>query len=133
MVRLGVTERSKDLYEGILDLPRPPSRHPAMPRENRAAQFAPFAALTGFDEMVREEARETEARPEVGEETAARINRLLREGETRRIEWFEPDPRKPGGRRETITGEIRRVDPINREIRLADGRIIDLDSVTDVE
>ena len=65
-------------YDDIIDLPHPTStRHPRMPMANRAAQFSPFAALTGYEDAVQETARQTVARPELTEEEKSHLNAEL--------------------------------------------------------
>lgn len=94
------------MYEKIIGLPHPKSKkHPPMPRENRAAQFAPFAALTGFDGDIAEEARLTDTRPELDEESAARLDafmRILKENINLHPEieiiYFKPDENQRGCR-----------------------------------
>lgn len=116
------------VYADIIDLPHPRSaKHPSMSLYDRAAQFAPFAALSGYDEMIDEEARRTETQIELGEseteqmnEDLARLARLLEEGRKPRCEItrFVPDERKEGGAYVTSREEIRRVDPAARQLIL---------------
>ena len=95
----------KGPYDDIIALPHPTSRrHPRMPAIDRAAQFAPFAALTGYAAAVKETARETEAFTELAEDEAAALDRQLRllEERVRERPWvvltcFQPDQRKAGG------------------------------------
>jgi hypothetical protein len=121
-------------YDDIIHLTRPISaRYPAMTQADRAAQFAPFAALTGYEDMVKEEARLTQARRELSEEEQAELDRtlmLLRQETARgrtplvRIRYFVPDERKAGGREETVTVRVKRVDLTRRLlILLADNGI----------
>ena len=142
-------------YSDIIALPRPVSKkHPQMGRLERAAQFAPFAALSGYDEMVTEEARITEQQAEPSGEELERLNRrftrlsaLLAEGARPRVTvlLFVPDEKKAGGRYETVSGEVRRLDPVMKKlILLGEGspaerisidmdRILDLSSVPEDE
>ena len=118
----------KHPYEDILHLPHPVSKtHPQMPLLNRAAQFAPFAALSGYDEMIDEEARRTETQIELGEsdreqlnEELTRLAKALEEGRMPRCEItrFVPDERKEGGAYVTSREEIRRVDTAARQLIL---------------
>ncbi len=133
------------VYADIFDLPHHQSDvHPHMSLYDRAAQFAPFAALSGYEDMVDEEARLVDNRIEPGPEDLALLNRALaeiREQISRgvrpaaAITYFIPDPLKPGGRYETITETVKKVDPVaqsvvlekktgragmNMEIRIAD-------------
>ena len=127
----GITGKEPDpreVYADIIDHPhwQSPTR-PPMSLYDRAAQFAPFAALTGYEDMIGEEARLVDNRIEPGEEELAELNRKLagiREaisrGETPRaaITYFEQDPLKPGGVYETVTERIRRVDETAGTVRL---------------
>ena len=117
---------AREVYADIIDLPHHKStRHPHMSLYNRAAQFAPFAALTGYDAMVREEARLTQQRPEPSEEEQAELNRtlnLLRDLITQgkaplvRAEHFVPDQYKKGGSVEIVQGRLKRVDTVRRHL-----------------
>ena len=105
-------------YDDILHLPHPTSkRHPRMPIADRAAQFAPFAALTGYGDVIKETARLTEARPELSEDEKAEMDQTLRavlntQGKIAEIvvTYFAPDARKSGGAYRRAAGKIRRVD-----------------------
>ncbi len=124
-------------YDDIIGLPRHRSqRHAPMPRLGRAAQFAPFAALTGFDEEVQETARLTDQQREMGEDRLLLLNdrlhavlEIIREQPEIRLTYFEPDAQKSGGAYLNITGRIRRVDEINRQIILTDRTVIDMDRI----
>lgn len=124
-------------YKDMIALPHPTSRrHPRMPRATRAAQFAPFAALAGYDEAVEETARLTEPQAELGEEGLRRLNEALqtlqnRSGEQPEaaITCFVPDARKTGGAYTCITGRIRRIDEVCRQIHLTDRTVIEMDRV----
>ena len=119
----------REVYVDIIGLPHWDSpRHPRMSAEARAAQFAPYAALVGYGDMVAEEARETgrwvdpgEAEIEELNESLAGLSRLLAEGETPvcRISYFRPDEKKEGGETVTVTEKVRRIDPVRRKIVLA--------------
>lgn len=117
------------IYADIIDLPRPEPTHLRMSLFNRAAQFAPFAALTGYDDMIEEEERLVETdhmrrlEPDEEELLNHRLNQLrelTKAGEhpTVRITYYEPDPLKNGGEYMTITDTIKRVDKVNRTIEL---------------
>jgi len=128
----------KDEYADIIDLPhRVSDKHPRMPLRDRAAQFAPFAALTGFEAAIEETARTTQERVELGESAAEELDRRLRYvgerlGETPEVTvtFFVPDGKKNGGRYERITGRVSRLDTVGRLIVLTDGRRIPMDGVT---
>lgn len=105
-------------YDDIIDLPHHVSdRHPHMPVSDRAAQFAPFAALTGYGDVIKETARLTEARPELSEDEKAEMDQTLRSVlNTQRenaqivVTYFVPDAKKSGGAYRRAAGKIRRVD-----------------------
>lgn len=123
-------------YDDIIDLPHPTSeRHPRMPMANRAAQFSPFAALSGYDDAVKETARLTDGKIDLTEEEKsildARLQRLT-PGENAAITYFQPDARKQGGAYLTASGEVKRIDGAAREIVLMDGRRIPIDDILEV-
>lgn len=128
-------------YEDIIDLPHHVStRHPQMPTLDRAAQFSPFAALTGYEEATKETARVTEQRRELDEQEKINLNnRLYILWENRCIQpqaeitYFIPDKRKEGGLYTTVTGAIFKLDEYTRLITLMDGTQIPLDEVSGVE
>ena len=104
-------------YDDILHLPHHQSHNRThMPLAERAAQFAPFAALSGFDALIDEQARYTDRRPAVSDEEAAAINAALERLLTARVPtpvlllYFIPDPLKSGGVTQEKQGEVRRVD-----------------------
>ena len=127
----------KDQYDDIINLPHHVSKtRPQMSMVDRAAQFSPFAALTGFDGVVAETARLTEERPEMSEEQKAAINDALmellsriRERPEAEIVYFRPDARKAGGECVTKRGNVRRIDEANREMLFADGEKVQLESI----
>ncbi len=115
-------------YDDIINLPHHVStKHTPMSRENRAAQFAPFAALTGYEDAVRETARLTDARIELTEEQLARVNRALNElhvhrgrGAAFEIVFFVADEKKQGGAYVTRHSTVRDIDPAREVLVLAD-------------
>ena len=127
-------------YDDIINLPRPVSKkHPPMPMSKRAAQFLPFAALTGFEGEIAETGRLTQAAPELGEDALVALDRqlvLLRQRLPEQpevtITRFVPDEKKDGGQYETLTGRVRRLDEPNRTLSLTDGARIDLDTVVEL-
>ena len=127
----GITGKEPDpreVYGDIIDHPHWESpTHPPMSLYDRAAQFAPFAALSGYDDMIDEEARLVDNRVELGEEELEELNRKLGLiDETIRngirpvvtVTYFVPDPLKPGGQYQAVTEKIRRVDAIHGIIQL---------------
>ncbi len=133
----------KKNYDDIISLPHPTSpTHPRMSLLNRAAQFAPFAALTGFEEAILETARPTQEKIEISETSRAVIDAALHEVMERNkayeaplatLTYFRPDDRKEGGMYETINARIRRVDPVTRKLFLAGGDELDVESLYSVE
>lgn len=128
-------------YGDIIHLPHPVSeKHPRMPMQDRAAQFSPFAALTGYEEAIYETGRLTEERAELDEEEKAildRKQRLLLEKLYERpaltVTFFVPDEKKSGGRYVTKTGNLKRIDLIQRWMLLTDGTKISLEDVKNIE
>lgn len=128
-------------YEDIVHLPHHVSKtHPQMPRTDRAAQFAPFAALTGHAAAIEETARLTDYEREPGEEEAERLNRqytVLQEhiaeqpGVT--FTYFVPDGKKAGGAYAAKTGNVRRIDGHDRAIILTDGSRIPMERLLSME
>ena len=128
-------------YDDILCLPRPVSpSHPPMPLIDRAAQFSPFAALTGFEAAVQEAARLTEARPELDESRKEQLNACLqllkthsRERPQAEICYFKPDERKAGGACVTVTGAVKKVDDFTQRVTMADGTVIPMEDILNIK
>ncbi|MBQ9680720.1 MAG: hypothetical protein IJV48_08585 [Ruminococcus sp.] len=120
------TKRAREIYADIIDLPHHQSatrKH--MSLYDRAAQFAPFAALSGFDAMVNEEARLTDSRIELSESEIDMINGVITEisaiienGGHPAVTavYFKPDLYKDGGKYERLTGVLKRVDPLEKKL-----------------
>lgn len=128
-------------YDDILYLPHHQSKvHPHMPREDRAAQFAPFAALTGYDDQIRETARLTDSRIELEENSKERLNdimqyiqRHLEDQPQAVITYFVEDERKEGGRYITEHVQIKKIDLLQRRIITADKETIPMDDILDIQ
>lgn len=128
-------------YDDIIELQHPVSSvHPAMPVADRAAQFMPFAALTGYGEAIDETGRRTEERMELEEDEYSILDeklRLLRERSDQRPEisvtYFRPDARKAGGAYVTVTGQLKKVDGYERSLILEDGTKIPLREIVGLE
>lgn len=125
-------------YDEILYRPHPVSPdHPAMPLRERAAQFAPFQALTGFEEEIEEEGRYTETAAELTEERLSVLNERLRclaeSGEPAAFVWFRPDGKKEGGRYRRSYAAVKRIDPIEGVLHLENGEKIPLSLLYDVD
>ena len=115
-------------------------RHPRMSRKERAAQFAPFAALTGYDSVIAETGRETSIRTELDEmqllslnEAMATIRERLSEHPMVRIRRFVPDSRKDGGSYEDLEGSIRNIDQSEGTLVLRDGKNVPLKDICSIE
>ena len=128
-------------YEDIVSLPHPTSRtHPRMPALNRAAQFAPFAALSGYGDAIDEAARLTEDRIEPGEAEREALNEALKRirdhiGEQPAVvvKYFVPDDRKAGGAYLKAAGRVTKIRPYERDLTL-DGRLtIAFDDILTIE
>lgn len=135
-----MSEINRHRYDDIIDLTRPVSqKHPPMPLRDRAAQFSPFAALTGYGDAVGEAARLTERRRELDEEQAARLERMLAflseniaERPAIEVTFFLPDERKTGGEYATVRGTLRRIDETEKKLILTDGRVIPIWDISEI-
>ena len=114
--------------------------HPPMSRADRAAQFSPFAALTGYEAAVRETARLTQGRITLSEEEKESINRVLlylqdhlSEQPPVLVTYFLPDQKKDGGAYLTLRGTLRRIAPLERQLLLTDGTQIPIDDITQLQ
>lgn len=127
-------------YDDILNIPHwDPKSHPRMSEYERAAQFAPFAALTGYDAMVSETARLTDSRDDLDEEQLLALNETLSmiverlaEHPQVAITWFRRDSRKKGGVYIKTKGRVRDVDLANRLVVLKEGDKISLDDIASI-
>ena len=128
-------------YDAILELPHHVSKtHRQMSRQDRAAQFAPFAALSGYDSAIQETARITDDRIELGEEMLLELNTRLQmlseriqEAPIVSITYFEQDKQKGGGVYLTASGVVRRINDFDREILLDDGTRIKIDDIVSIQ
>jgi len=124
-------------YDDILHLPHHVSeKHPSMSRLDRAAQFSPFAALTGYDAAVRETARLTDQRIELDESEKVAIDQRLMLVQERlpepaevTITYFLPDKRKAGGAYVSITGTVKKIDDYERMVILRNRTSIPIDDI----
>ncbi len=130
-----------DNYDDIIHLPRHVSkRHPQMSLYNRAAQFAPFAALTGYGAAIAETARQTSPKIEMMEDDRQLMDRKLsilsshlEEEPTISITFFQPDRRKAGGHYLTITGVVKAIRTNERIIIMKDRKKISIDAIVGLE
>ena len=128
-------------YEDILHLPHPDSpKHPRMSLHDRAAQFSPFAALTGHSAAIAETGRLTDQRVEMDEYEMARVDAELQRlqellpGEpTASITYFVQDERKNGGSYQTVTRSVKRIDAVSGMIQMTDRPLIPIADVFSIE
>lgn len=131
----------KDSYEDIIDHPHHVSDHrPRMPMANRAAQFAPFAALTGYGDVVKETARLTDREMKLTEDEKADLDYKLSlacgipgNKPTVALSYFVPDQKKAGGSYRTIFGRIKKIDTDRQQIVMENGERIDTERVVAIE
>ena len=128
-------------YEDIINLPHhvSPTR-PQMPMSDRAAQFAPFAALTGYDAAIKETGRLTDEKIELDEEALTALDMkyqflmdTLDDAPEVTITYFQPDERKAGGKYVSAVGVVRKVDDFERRITMQDGAKIQMDDVLSID
>lgn len=131
---------SKFPYEDILNMKYPtPEIEKDFPEKIlRAAQFAPFAALTGHDEAIEETARITDSRIELDEYAKDEINRRLQyiaehTEKTVSITYFVPDDKKPGGEYITKTGTVAKIREYERDVITDDGIRIPIEDIAAIE
>lgn len=130
-------QKNDHKYDAIINLPHHTSaKHPRMSMQNRAAQFSPFAALTGYDAAVKETARLTDQRVELDEyQKAALDERLqiiqehLKERPEISLTYFQPDERKAGGAYLTICGAVKKIDVYEKIIVMMDGTKVPIEEV----
>ena len=128
-------------YDDIINLPHHVSKNrKRMTSGERAAQFSPFAALTGYDEAVIEAARLTDERKEMTEEMKslvdAKIQIIADYIDTEpyiTVIYFLPDSKKEGGAYVRIAGKVRAVDNYERRIIFADKTFVSIDQIKDIE
>ena len=129
------------VYDDIIDLPHHVSKtHPRMSRHDRAAQFSPFAALTGYDEAVEEAARLTDSRIIPDEDRADRLDRTMRvilENMNKhpqiRVTYFIPDDRKNGGKYTKYIGRVRTFNEYDKMLIFEDGKKIAINDIYELE
>ena len=136
-----MNSESNHQYDDIIDLPHHVSAtRPRMSMIDRAAQFSPFAALTGYDAAIKETGRLTDQRIELTEDSRAVLDRKqqllvdnLADHPEVSVTYFVPDKRKTGGAYVTVTGRVKKVDDYQRLLLLTDGTKIPLDEILDME
>ena len=106
----------------------------------RAAQFSPFAALTGYDAAIKETGRLTDERIDFGEETKAMLDMkqqylsdIIADQPEITVTYFVPDEKKAGGAYVTVTGNLKRIEEYERMMILTNGKKIPMDEIADIE
>ena len=135
-----MSEKDEHRYDDIIDLPRFESQtHAHMSNYDRAAQFAPFAALVGFGDSIKETGRLTDERPELSDEERDEMDlrfRILevhfKEDPFVQIKYFVPDERKEGGRVVEKSFEIHQIDTVNEVVIATDKKKYDMNSILDI-
>ena len=128
-------------YDEIMGLPHHVSKtRPLMPMSDRAAQFAPFAALTGYDAAIKETGRLTDERIELDVEALSALDmkyqllmEALDEAPEVTITYFQPDERKAGGKYVSAVGTVKKIDDFERRITMRDGTRIPMDDVLSID
>ena len=128
-------------YDDIINLPNSTSKsHPRMSLYARAAQFSPFAALTGHEAAIRETARQTDEKEILSDEVIAGLNEKLRviaenigSEQIVTITWFVPDERKSGGAYMTHSGVVKKINEYEHTIIMTDNTIIPIGQISEIE
>ena len=132
----------KGKYDDILELPHFEPKHPRMSIENRSAQFAPFSALTGYEDLVEESGRFTETEKELNEDEKDILDRKLSliyeklnssDVFNVKVKYFEKDLRKSGGKYKEYIGIVKRIDRYKQMIIFNDGMQIIIHDISDIE
>ncbi|MBQ7536058.1 MAG: hypothetical protein IJT43_10655 [Stomatobaculum sp.] len=131
-----------DSYEDIIHLPHHVSKkHPPMPLRNRAAQFMPFAALTGYEAEIEESARLTEEARDLSEDSEAALNVRIQSVQAAlqsqkqpevSVTYFRPDEKKPGGAYIIKKGAVKKIDSYTGRILFSDGTEIPLCGIVEI-
>lgn len=132
----------KEKYDEILNLPHYEPKHPRMSVENRSAQFAPFSALTGYEDLVKESGRFTESEKELNEDEKEILDRKLSliyeklnlgEVFNVKVKYFEKDLRKSGGKYKEYIGRVRRIDRYKQIIIFEDETRLMIHDINDID
>lgn len=138
---MGNYYKDEHRYDDIINLPHHQSTERAhMSLHDRAAQFAPFAALTGHEEAIEETARVTDEKTTLDESTVAKINEMLfdiaqhlSEKKTVSITYFVPDKKKSGGVYLTDVGIIKKIDELEQTVLMDSGMMIPMQEIRNIE
>ena len=128
-------------YDDIINIKYPfPSNHPKMSMESRAAQFSSFAALSGYDDAVKEKGRLTHKKIELGEDDKAYLDQILQELENKITEepfisvtYFVKDMKKDGGKYDIYQGNLYKIDNITNTIIFKDKKKILITNIIDIK
>lgn len=127
-------------YEDIINLERPKSNHSHLSVESRAAQFAPFAALVGYDSAIKETARITDKRIEIDDELKVIISNKLnylndhiKDNNKVIIRYFIKDEKKSGGNYIHKTGIIKNINPVESKIKFTDNSTVYINDIINIE
>lgn len=132
-------EKDIHKYDDIINLPHPTSsRHPRMPLSDRAAQFSPFAALSGHEAAIKETARVTDSKVELSDDMINLLNEKLsiiaeNPGSVATITYFVPDDKKSGGKYASCSGVVRSVDVYGHKVIMEDKTVITIDQIIEIE
>lgn len=128
-------------YDDIIGLPHHTSpTRPRMSRENRAAQFSPFAAVVGHDAAIKETGRLTDTKIELGESSIVDLEikldilvDIIAERPEISVTYFKPDDKKAGGAYVTVSGAAKKIDDVQRIIVFTDGKSVAITDILDIE
>lgn len=128
-------------YDDIINLPNPTStKHPRMSLSDRAAQFSPFAALTGHEAAIKETARRTDEKLILTDEVIAELNEKLKliaetigAQQRIRITYFLPDNKKAGGAYISCFGCVKKIDEYEHTVVMEDKTVIPIEQISDIE
>lgn len=129
-----------EFYRDIINIKNFEPKHPRMERYKRAAQFAPFSALTGYEESIYEAGRLVDKRPIISEDAKDMIDTKLSQiiGSSNRdfeikVTFFKEDPFKQGGEIVSKKGKIRKIRMYEKEILFEDGTVVEIKDLLDIE
>ena len=130
-----------DKYDEIINLPHHVSKtHPQLGRDSYAAQFSPFAALTGYEDIVSDVARATDEKTELDDDAKLRLSNKLKivldrldENPVISVTYFKPDKKKSGGRYVTTDGTVKKYDYYEKTIYMTNGTVIRLDDLYEIK
>lgn len=136
-----VRDKYSHSYDDIINLPHPVSyKHPRMSLYERAAQFSPFAALTGHDAAIKETERRTDEKHELSDDAIAYLNEqliLISEnigtGQKVTITCFVPDDKKSGGAYVSRSGIVKKIDKYEHTVIMDDSTVIPIEQISEIK